>query len=383
MMQAFSSKLPHTGTTIFTVMSALAKQHDAVNLSQGFPDFEPHEQVLQAATEAMRSGQHQYAPMAGNTLLREKLAQKYNNLYGTAIDAEKNITITAGGTQAIFTAIQAVVNKGDEVLLFAPCYDSYAPSVELAGGKCVYYNLLPPNFAIDWNEVAALINERTRLIILNTPHNPTGTCLTADDMAALQALMANRNIFLISDEVYEHIIFDGRQHESVLRYPELAARAFMISSFGKTYHTTGWKVGYCIAPELLTQEFRKVHQFNVFSVNSIAQAAYATVLDDSALYTTLAGFYEQKRNRFAALLAPTKFKLLPCAGSYFQLADYSAISQSNEVDFAQWLTKEIGVASIPVSVFYPDAGTENRLTRFCFAKSDNTLEKAAERLLRI
>jgi len=378
-----NSKLPDVGTTIFSVMSALAKQHNAVNLSQGFPDFNPDERLLLAAEKAMRSNLNQYALMAGSISLREKLAQKYASLYNVSIHPEEEITITAGGTQAIFTAIQAVVNKGDEVLMFAPCYDSYAPAVELSSGKCVYYNLQPPTFEIDWNEVAQLINEKTRLIILDTPHNPTGTCWSKSDMLQLEKLMEGKNILLLSDEVYEHIVFDKQQHESILRYPKLRERAFVISSFGKTYHCTGWKVGYCIAPKTLMAEFRKVHQFNVFSVNSIAQAAFDAVLDYPELYQSLSGFYEAKRNHFTSLLQQTKFKLLPCAGTYFQLVDYSAISNLPEVEFAKLLTTEIGLAAIPVSVFYPDSALENSLARFCFAKENSTLEAAAERLMKI
>lgn len=377
------SKLPNVGTTIFSVMSALAKQHNAVNLSQGFPDFSPDERLLLAAEKAMRSNLNQYALMAGSISLREKLVQKYASLYNVFIHPEEEITITAGGTQAIFTAIQAVVNKADEVIMFAPCYDSYAPAVELAAGKCVYYNLQPPTFEIDWSEVAQLINENTRLIILNTPHNPTGTCWSKSDMLQLEKLIERKNILLLSDEVYEHIVFDRQQHESILRYPKLRERAFVISSFGKTYHCTGWKVGYCIAPKTLTTEFRKVHQFNVFSVNSIAQAAFDAVLDYPELYQSLSNFYETKRNHFTSLLQQTKFKLLPCAGTYFQLVDYSAISNLPEVEFAKWLTTEIGVAAIPVSVFYPDVKVENSLARFCFAKENSTLEAAAERLMKI
>jgi methionine aminotransferase len=382
-MNTVPSKLPNVGTTIFSVMSALARKHNAVNLSQGFPDFNPDERLLLAAEKAIRSNLNQYALMAGNISLREKLAQKYASLYDASIHPEEEITITAGGTQAIFTAIQAVVNKGDEVLMFAPCYDSYAPAVELAAGKCVYYNLQPPTFEIDWNEVAQLINEKTRLIILNAPHNPTGTCWSKTDMFQLEKLMEGKNILLLSDEVYEHIVFDKQPQESILRYPKLRERAFVISSFGKTYHCTGWKVGYCIAPKSLSAEFRKVHQFNVFSVNSIAQAAFDAVLDYPELYLSLSGFYEAKRNHFTSLLQHTKFKLLPCAGTYFQLVDYRAISNLPEVEFAKWLTTEIGVAAIPVSVFYPDSALENSLVRFCFAKENSTLEAAAERLVRI
>ncbi len=382
-MPSFTSKLPHTGITIFSVMSALAKTYGAVNLSQGFPDFNPDEKLLQAAEAALRANLNQYALMAGSQSLRTKLAKKYAAWFGIEVDAENEITITAGGTQAIFTAVQAVVNAGDEVLLFAPCYDSYAPAVQLAGGKCVYYIMSAPDFAINWDEVRSLISHKTRLLVINSPHNPTGVCLSEHDLLQLQQIAEAHDLMVLSDEVYEHIVFDERKHESVLRYPQLRQRSFMISSFGKTYHCTGWKVGYCIAPAALTAEFRKVHQFNVFSVNSIAQAAFNTALDFPELYTSLNTFYERKRDYFRSLMSHTKFKLLPCAGTYFQLADYSAISDLPETDFACWLTKEIGVASIPVAVFYPDAGKEQQLTRFCFAKENSTLEEAVSRLSEI
>lgn len=378
----FPSKLPQVGTTIFTVMSALAKEHGAVNLSQGFPDFNPDERLFHYAEQAMRANANQYAPMPGNLTLREKLAEKYSTLHGYAPHPERNITITAGGAQAIFTAVQSCVQPGDEVLMFAPCYDCYAPAVALAGGVPVYYTMRAPDFRIDWQEVATLISPKTRLIILNTPHNPTGMCWTRADMQALEALVRDTAIVIISDEVYEHIIFDGRDHESVLRYPALRERAWVVNSCGKTYHCTGWKIGYVIAPDMLTTEFRKVHQYNVFSVHSVAQAAFAAMLDHPELYHDLPQFYERKRDEFRSLLQETPFQLLPCEGTYFQLADYSAISALPEIDFARWLTTTIGVAVIPISVFYPD-GVEQSLVRFCFAKESATFEKAAERLAQL
>lgn len=375
-----ASKLPKVGTTIFTSMSALAKQHGAINLSQGFPDFEPDKRLLEWMKKLLLSSNHQYALMAGSIALREKIARKYSTFYNTNIHPEKEITITAGGTQAIFTAIQSVVRAGDEVLLFAPCYDSYAPAVQLAGGKCVYYNMLPPDFRINWSDVENLVTEKTKMIVLNSPHNPSGTRLTKNDLNQLAKIIENKNCFLLSDEVYEHIVFDGEKHHSFVENELLRSKSFVISSFGKTYHTTGWKVGYCVAPQALTNEFRKVHQFNVFSVNSIAQEAFAAILDFPELYENLPSFYEAKRNYFQSLLANTAFELLPCSSTYFQLADYSRISTKRDVEFCEWLVKEIGVAAIPVSVFYNDQNLHINLLRFCFAKQNETLELAASKL---
>jgi methionine aminotransferase len=374
------SKLPEVGTTIFSVMSALAKQHHAINLSQGFPDFEPDDRLIYAINMALKNKHHQYALMAGNMKLREKIAEKYEQIYGLSIHPEEEITITAGGTQAIFTAIQAIVQPGDEVLLFAPCYDSYAPSIQLAGGNCVYYHLKPPDFRINWIEAEKLITDKTKLIVLNSPHNPSGAVLRNDDLLSLQHLAEKKSFFILSDEVYEHIVFDGEKHCSMLQNELLRQRSFMISSFGKTYHVTGWKVGYCIAPETLTQEFRKIHQFNVFSVNSVAQEAFATILDFPELYENLSSFYEGKRNYFRSLLANSSFAFLPSRGTYFQLADYSAISHENDVAFCEWLVRSAGVAAIPVSVFYNDKEKAANLVRFCFAKENETLEAAAKRL---
>lgn len=374
------SKLPHIGTTIFSVMSALAHQHHAVNLSQGFPDFQPDERLLRYTEEALRGNAHQYALMPGNITLRERLAEKYASLYAIDIHPDTDITITAGGAQAIFTIIQAMIHPGDEVILFAPCYDSYAPAVTLAGGICVYHELHPPHFERDWNAVKASISERTKMILINSPHNPTGTCWRDEDMRALQEIVAGTGILIISDEVYEHIVFDGVDHVSALRYPALRDRTFVVNSFGKTYHCTGWKVGYVIAPPHLTKEFRKVHQYNVFSVNSIAQAALSAILRHTELYESLPLFYQQKRDYFRQLISSTPLHLLPCEGTYFQLVDYSAIYDGSEYDCAVWLTQTLGVAAIPVSAFYPTPDTNQSLLRFCFAKHNSTLEQAAERL---
>lgn len=376
---AFRSKLPATGTTIFTVMSALAVQHGAINLSQGFPDFLCSEELLERAAHYMRKGMNQYAPMPGIPLLRQRIAQKAEQLYGARYDAEAEITITAGGTQALYAAIAATVHEGDEVLIFEPAYDSYAPAVELQRGVPVYVALEPPQFRINWEQVRKCLNRRTRLIILNTPHNPTGAVLSADDLLELQRLIQNTEVLVLSDEVYEHIIFDGRRHESVMRYPALAARSFVVYSFGKTYHNTGWKMGYCLAPAPLMAEFRKVHQFMVFSVNTPLQHAFADIMEQPSLYEQLPGFYEEKRNLFLQLIDGLPFTWQPAEGSYFQCAGYEKISQLGDRDFAIQLTREAGVAVIPVSAFYHN-GTDNRLIRFCFAKQRETLEEAARRL---
>lgn len=376
---SLSSKLPNTGTTIFTVMSALAKEHNATNLSQGFPDFSPHPILIEEVEKAMKSGFNQYAPMAGNVLLRERIAAKAESLYQTKINADTEVTITAGGTQAIFTAILSVIREDDEVILFAPAYDSYAPAVELSGGKAIFYNLEAPEFRPDWQKVKRLINQRTKMIVINTPHNPSGVTLKPGDMAELEKLTKGSDIIIISDEVYEHIIYDDVEHQSVLRYPKLAERSFVIGSFGKTYHTTGWKVGYCIAPKDLMNEFRKVHQFNVFSVNSVAQIAFAEILKRSNFYLELNSFYQQKRDYFRKAVQASRFKLLKCEGTYFQLVSYSKISQERDLEFAKRMTKDVGVAGIPISVFYRQQ-IDNSILRFCFAKEEETLKRAAEKI---
>ncbi|MCS6991431.1 MAG: methionine aminotransferase [Chitinophagales bacterium] len=378
---ALRSKLPTTGTTIFTVMSALASEHGAINLSQGFPDFLCSEALVERVSHYMKLGMNQYAPMPGVLRLRERIAEKVERLYGCRYDPETEITLTAGGTQALYTAIAAIVQEGDEVIIFEPAYDSYAPAVEVHRGIPVFVALTPPAFRIDWDLVRKVINRRTRLIIINSPHNPTGATLSADDLKELQRLISTTDILVLSDEVYEHIIFDGRRHESVLRYPDLASRSFVVFSFGKTYHNTGWKLGYCLAPSSLMAEFRKVHQFLVFSVNTPLQYAFADIMEDSSHYEQLPSFYEEKRNMFLNLIKDLPFTVWPAEGSYFQCAGYEHISEAGDRDFAMQLTREAGVAVIPVSAFYHD-GTDHRLIRFCFAKQPQTLEQAAERLRR-
>jgi methionine aminotransferase len=376
------SKLPGVGTTIFTVMSALAREHDAINLSQGFPDFNPDELLLKEVEKAIRSGNNQYAPMAGLASLRDGIATKVGSLYKCNVDPESEITITAGGTQALFTAIAAMITENDEVILFSPAYDSYAPAVELSGGKAVYYSMEAPDFAINWQQVKKLVTQRTRMIVINTPHNPSGTILTEKDMKELEKLTKGTDIIILSDEVYEHIIYDEAAHQSVLRYPKLAERSMVVGSFGKTYHATGWKVGYCIAPKELMTEFRKVHQFNVFSVSTPMQYAYAEILKHPHLYDGLAAFYQDKRDFFKKAMKGSKFDLLDTKGTYFQLASYKRITEDKDTEVVKWLTKEFKVAAIPVSVFYHQH-LDQKVIRFCFAKENETLERAAESLSKI
>ncbi len=375
------SRFPGLGTTIFTVMSRLAAECGAVNLSQGFPDFQAEPQLFDAVHRHMRAGRNQYAPMAGMPELRSAIAAKVAALYGADYDAGSEITVTAGATQALFTAIAAFVGPGDEAIVFDPVYDSYGPAVDTVGGRVRHSRLSFPDYRPDWEHVASLINPRTRMIVVNSPHNPTGSLLTPADLDALAGILRGTGIVVLSDEVYEHIAFSAR-HESLCRHPELAARSLVVSSFGKTYHITGWKIGYVVAPAALTAEFRKVHQFNVFTVNTPAQLGVADYMADPGHHAGLADFYRQKRDRFAALMAATPFDLLPCHGTYFQLARYGAISDRPDREFAEWLTREIGVAVIPVSAFFPD-GHDDRVVRFCFAKRDETLEEAAERLRRL
>ncbi|MCC6411116.1 MAG: pyridoxal phosphate-dependent aminotransferase [Saprospiraceae bacterium] len=376
------SKLPNVGTTIFTVMSALANKHGAINLSQGFPNYNPSDRLQQLVTDHMRAGDNQYAPMPGLPLLRERIAAKMQALYGANLDPEKEITVTSGGTQAIFTAIAAFVHPGDEVILIEPCYDSYRPSVELMGGIPVVYALEAPDFRVNWQQLGSLITPRTRMLIINTPNNPTGTLLRDADMVYLEALLKNTGVILLSDEVYEHLVYDGEQHASVLRYPGLYERSLCVYSFGKTYHNTGWKTGYCIGPEALMREFRKVHQFNVFSSVMPLQAAFADYMEDDSQYLGLPAFYQQKRDFFQKVIADSRFKILPCDGTYFQLCDYSAVSDEPERDFCERLTVEFGVAAIPVSAFYSD-GRNQKLLRFCFAKTEELLLRAGEKLLAV
>ncbi|WOI47330.1 pyridoxal phosphate-dependent aminotransferase [Acidovorax sp. BLS4] len=379
---AFPSKLPQVGTTIFTVMSALAAEHGAVNLGQGFPDFHCDPALIDTVDRAMRAGHNQYPPMAGVPALREAVAAKIAALHARRYDANTEITITAGATQAILTAILATVHAGDEVIVLDPCYDSYAPNVELAGGTVVRVPLTPGSFRPDFGKIAAAITPRTRALIINSPHNPSATIWTAEDMRTLEELLAPTDVLLISDEVYEHMVFDGAQHESAARFPGLAARAFIVSSFGKTFHVTGWKVGTVAAPAALTAEFRKVHQFNVFTVNTPMQHGLAAYLQNAAPYLQLPAFYQAKRDLFRQGLEGSRLRLLPSTGSYFQCVDISAVSDLNESDFCQWLTREVGVAAIPLSAFYGD-GFDQRVVRFCFAKQDDTLRQALQRLRKL
>ena len=376
------TKLPAVGTTIFTVMSALATEHKAVNLGQGFPDFDCDPKLVQAVNQAMTTGLNQYPPMVGVQALRDAVSAKVNALHGKNYDANTEITITAGATQAIITAILAVVHPGDEVIVLEPCYDSYVPNIELAGGVVIRVPLTPGTFKPDFGKISAAITPKTRAIIINSPHNPSATIWSRDDMLKLQEVLAPTDVLLISDEVYEHMVYDGQEHQSAARFPGLAARAFIVSSFGKTYHVTGWKVGFVAAPAALTAEFRKVHQFNVFTVNTPVQYGLASYMADAQPYLTLPAFYQRKRDLFKAGLAKTKFKILPTTGSYFQCVDITDISDLSEAEFCKWLTTEIGVAAIPLSAFYGN-GFDQRIVRFCFAKKDETLNLALEKLAKL
>ena len=376
------SRLPRVGTTIFTVMSALAQEHGAVNLGQGFPDFECDPRLVDAVTRAMQAGHNQYPPMAGVPALREAVAAKIAALYGHRYDPGNEITITAGATQALLTTILALVHPGDEVIVLEPCYDSYAPNIELAGGHVRRVPLTPGSFRPDFERIAAALGPRTRAILVNTPHNPSATVWTADEMQRLADLLRPTDVIVIADEVYEHMVFDGQAHQSVARHAELAARSVIVSSFGKTFHVTGWKVGYAAAPSALMAEFRKVHQFNVFTVNTPVQHGLAAYLADPRPYLDLPDFYARKRDRFRAGLADTGLGLLPSEGSYFQCVDYASLAAHHarsEAEFCRWLTIEAGVAAIPLSAFY-DAGFEQRVVRFCFAKRETTLDAALQRL---
>jgi methionine aminotransferase len=377
-----NSKLPNVGTTIFTVMSELAADTNAINLSQGFPDFDCNEELIALVEKYMKAGKNQYAPMAGLMELRKVIAEKTETLYSAKYNPETEITITAGATQAIYTAIAAMVRENDEVILFDPAYDSYQPAIELNGGKAIHVTLKAPTYSINWEDVKKVINRKTKMIIINTPHNPTGSILTAADMLKLEKLTRGTDIVIVSDEVYEHIIFDGYEHQSVARFPKLAERSFIVSSFGKTFHATGWKMGYCIAPENLMSEFRKAHQFIVFCVNAPIQYALTDFLKRKENYLGLGSFYQQKRDLFIELIKGSDFDLTPSAGTYFQLLNYKKISDEKDTDFAVRLTKEFGVAAIPVSVFY-NHKEENQVLRFCFAKKDTTIEKAAKILKHI
>ncbi|WP_438026000.1 methionine aminotransferase [Sorangium sp. So ce233] len=376
------SKLPSTGVSIFTVMTRLANEHGAINLSQGFPDFDCAPELVETVARHMRAGHNQYAPMQGVLALREALSAKIERLYGRRYDPGTEITITSGATEGIFSTLTAFVRPGDEVILFQPCYDSYAPAVLLNGGTPVFVTLRFPDYRVDWDEVRRALTPRTRLLLINSPHNPTGTMLSADDMRELARVLDGTDALVVGDEVYEHILFDGRRHESLARYPELADRSVVISSFGKTYHTTGWKVGYCAAPQPLSAEIQRVHQFVTFAVNAAIQLAYAEVVARDPLAADLAPFYQAKRDRFLKLIEGSRFRPLPCEGTYFQLVDYSEITTERDADFALRLIREHGVASIPISPFL-SAVEPGPVLRFCFAKRDETLERAAERLRRV
>lgn len=380
----FETKLPKVGTTIFTVMSQLAAEHGAVNLGQGFPDFAVPQRLVDELAEAMRAGHNQYAPMTGVPALRQAIAAKVLRCYGAQVNADTEITVTSGATEAIFNAIHAVVRPGEEVIVLDPAYDCYEPAIDLAGAKAVHVALDPQTFAVDWQKVSDAITPRTRMLMINSPHNPSGAMLGEDDLRQLAGILNGTDIFLVSDEVYEHIVFDGRRHESVLRYPELAARAFVVSSFGKTYHCTGWKIGYAIAPPALSAEFRKVHQYNTFTSFSPAQYAFAAMIrDEPEHYEQLGAFYQAKRDRFREQLLATKLKPLPVPGGYFQLVDYSAVSDLPDAEFVKWLTVEHGVTAIPLSPFYESPPSGQRLARLCFAKNDATMDAAVERLLKL
>jgi methionine transaminase len=387
------SKLPNVGTTIFTVMSALAQEHSAINLSQGFPNFDCPEKLKRLVTQYMKRGMNQYAPMAGVMDLREQLAYKIEKLYNCSVNPQTEITITAGGAQGLFTAITAFIKQGDEVILIEPAYDSYAPSVQVCGGIVVPYRLVSPTeeapqYSIDWAVFKALISPKTRMIIINTPHNPTGKTLKDSDLRELDKITEGSEILVLSDEVYEHLIFDEQQHQSVLRYPNLFNRSLASFSFGKTFHATGWRMGYVVAPAYLMHEFRKVHQFNVFSVNTPVQYAIADFLKDENTYLSLPNFYQEKRDYFSKLMQGSRFKPIKSEGTYFQLFDYEAISDEKDVDFVKRMTIEMGVAAIPVSVFYSsvtpsEAWEEKQFIRLCFAKTEDLLEKAAEKLCKM
>ncbi|HTN07059.1 methionine aminotransferase [Agriterribacter sp.] len=381
-MPSVISKLPQVGTTIFTVMSSLAKKYDAVNLGQGFPDFAMNEALIAKVNEAMLNGYNQYTHMNGYMPLREVLAEKIRNLYGAAINPDTEITITPGGTYAIYTALTSVLQPGDEVIIFQPGYDSYIPNVVINGATPVLIPLHYPDYTIDWEEVRHAVTPRTRMIMLNSPHNPTGAILGQEDIAALRTIVKGTDIFILSDEVYEHVIFDEMPHRSMLLYPDLLERSFVCFSFGKIYHCTGWKIGYCVAPAAATAEFRKVHQFNCFSTDTPKQVALASFLKQKDQYESLGSFIQQKRDYFLQMMKDTGFKMHASYGSYFILGSYGHFSDETEKDIAIRITKDYGVATIPVSAFY-QTPTDNKVLRFCFCKKNETLEKAVERLRRV
>jgi methionine aminotransferase len=370
------SKLPDLETTIFAVMSAMANQYNAINLSQGYPNFKSDDKLMDLVYQAMKSGYNQYAAMQGAMELRQAISKKFERLYGSSYHPESEITVTAGATQAIYTAITALVHQGDEVIVFRPAYDSYVPTIELNGAKAISIQLSKPDYAINWNEVRSAINDKTKMIIINTPHNPSGTVFSKQDMLELERLTKGTDIIVLSDEVYEHLIYDGEQHQSACLFPELKSRSFITASFGKTFHNTGWKMGYCCAPKELMEEFIKVHQFNVFSVNHPMQIALAKYLEDENNYLHLSEFYQKKRDVFLSLIKNSRFKFKPSKGSYFQAVDYSEISQENDLEFVTWLTQKKGIAAIPISAFNLNKKDE-KMIRFCFAKTDETLKQAA------
>ena len=374
---SISSKLPKVGTSIFTEMSALANQENALNLSQGFPDFPVDSRLIDLVSDQMKKGFNQYAPMAGLPKLRESIAIKHEKIYSVSYNPETEVTVTAGATQALYTAISAFVKEEDEVIIFTPAYDSYQPAIELNGGRPVFIQLKAPSYHIDWEEVKKVINQKTKMIIINTPHNPTGSALKSEDLLELQKLTSGTGIIVLSDEVYEHIIFDGTRHESVCHYPDLVNRSLAVYSFGKTFHATGWKMGYCIGPENLMSEFRKVHQFNVFACNHPVQAALAEYILDEDNYLQLGEFYQKKRDIFLSAIEASRFSLAPCSGTYFQLLNYEGMSDLPDTEYAIELTKTSKVASIPISVFY-NTSLDNKMLRFCFAKNDETLKRAGD-----
>ena len=382
MNPTINSKLPQVGTTIFTVMSSLAVEHKAINLGQGFPDYQMNEELMELVNQAMRKGFNQYVHMNGYPPLREAIASKVEYLYGTKVSADAEITVTPGGTYALYTALATILQPGDEVIVFEPAYDSYIPAIELNGAKAITIELVFPNYSINWDEVRSKITSKTRAIMINSPHNPTGSVLSVDDLTQLQEIVNDTNIIIISDEVYEHLIFDGKKHESILKYPELFQRSLVCFSFGKVYNCTGWKLGYCIAPAWIMSEFRKIHQFNCFTCDTPKQVALAEFLQRKEQYLNLGKELEQKRDHFLQLMSGSKFKPLPSFGSYFQIYSYESISDMDEKEFAIHLTKNYGVATIPVSAFYRD-GVNNKVLRFCFSKKEETLEAAAERLIKI
>ena len=378
----FTSKLPSSQTTIFTVMSALAKEHNAINLGQGFPDFDNSQVLRELVSKHLNAGKNQYCPMPGALPLRTAIADKIDRTYGVAINPQTEVCVTAGATQGLFTAIMAFVDKGEEVILFEPAFDSYVPAIQIAGGIPKPYVLPYPDFQIDWNEVEAMITEKTRMIMINTPHNPTGTVLSEADLQALEQIVAGKDIIVLSDEVYEHLIYDGLAHQSALRFPTLFQQCISVFSFGKTFHSTGWKVGYCVGPEPLMQEFKNIHQWNVFAVNSFSQYALAEFLAEPSHYEELPAFYQQKRDYMNEVLAGVPLKPYLSKGTYFQLFGYEGLSELSDTEFAKYLTREIGVAAIPLSPFYTKA-PDQKVIRLCFAKKEETLDRAAERLMNL